>query len=358
METLDPRRREEARSIGEQAAEWLLRLEEPDAAMLESFTAWMTESPVHVEAFLRASAMDSLLGAVDPQRSIPVDRSWSESPAIDSIVPSQPEPAAEAPHAWAAPVHFTRRRFDRPVLRRPAFLAACLATAVAAFLILQSQGSLLSGWTRYTTDIGEQRVIEMSDGSVLHMNTASTVEVKFLGNERRIRLLDGEALFRVHRDPARPFRVFSGDSVIQALGTQFIVRRNAEGAVVSVIEGAVQVSGDPAQAQPSVRLDAGGQISIKHNSIVATSQPVDIARVAAWRQRRLIFVDEPLSTIAEEFNRYNRAPNLRIEGAATNQRRYAAAFDADDPESLLAILAKDPKLQVEQRQDEILIRSR
>jgi len=51
---------------------------------------------------------------------------------------------------------------------------------------------------------------------VVYLNTHSHVAIRFTAHTREVRLLDGEALFRVHHDTSRPFRVSTDDAVVQA----------------------------------------------------------------------------------------------------------------------------------------------
>src|SRR5687768_11694760 len=51
-----------------------------------------------------------------------------------------------------------------------------------------------------------------------------------------------------------------------------------------------------------------------------------IAERSRPRQRRLVFVDEPLSSIGYELNRYSHSPKSRVEGDAA-QRSYAVSLD-------------------------------
>jgi transmembrane sensor len=355
---MNPRQQTEARSVAEQAAEWLLVLEDAGPEARAAFTDWIAQSPLHVVAFLRAATMDSLLSRIDPQRSVKIERG------------AMGEEAANVTALAGRKSHLPEAR--RRGRSGPLIAAAASVALIVTIGVVWLQTKHPSRWTHYSTAVGEQRVFELDDGSVLHMNTGSTVDVLFTDRERHIKLQAGEAMFRVQRDPLRPFRVYSAESVIQALGTQFNVNRTRDGAVVSVIEGVVEVSHDrtlvdaltaPAQRTPQgvrqpVRLTAGEQVRIARNGALAAPTKADVSRVSAWRQRRLIFIDEPLASIAEEFNRYNRTPKIRLEGSAVGERRYAAAFDADDPESLLTILGKDSGLRVERREDEIIVRQR
>jgi ferric-dicitrate binding protein FerR (iron transport regulator) len=70
-------------------------------------------------------------------------------------------------------------------------------------------------------------------------------------------------------------------------------------------------------------------------------------------------MDETLGAIAAEFNRYNRTPHIEVAGVAAQSRDYSAmSFEADDPESLLAVLQADPGLEVLRQGDKVVVRQR
>src|SRR5690606_14686343 len=117
--------------------------------------------------------------------------------------------------------------------------------AAASVVILAGALLLVFVPTRpqvYSTGIGEQRTVKLADGSIVHLNTDSSLRVEYSPATREVHLVEGEALFVVAKEPARPFRVEAGQTTVQALGTQFNVYRRAGGIEVSVIEGAVRVA--------------------------------------------------------------------------------------------------------------------
>jgi transmembrane sensor len=185
------------------------------------------------------------------------------------------------------------------------------------------------------------------------LNAHTRIEVDYSKQLRHLTLVEGEALFVVGRDPARPFRVAAGMATIQALGTQFNVYRHEGGATVSVLEGAVQVSSD---RQP-VRVDAGEEANVGGNGPTLKRSAADIPKAVAWRRRQLVFRDDPLAKVAAEFNRYNRL-QIQVEGAAAQAKQLIGVFDADDPRSLMLFLEKDPSLVVERGDDRIVIKTR
>jgi transmembrane sensor len=79
---------------------------------------------------------------------------------------------------------------------------------------------------------------------------------------------------------------------------------------------------------------------------------------SAWQQRRLVFRKHTLAEIAAEFNRYNRSPQIRVEGDALRERRFSGVFDADDPETLLQYLKADSRFTFDRTGDELIIRMR
>jgi transmembrane sensor len=204
---------------------------------------------------------------------------------------------------------------------------------------------------------------------MIHLNTESRVKVKYGKASRDIRLLSGEALFKVERDPSHPFRVYAGRSVIQAVGTQFNVYQHAKGTTVAVLEGIVRITSNieanPSNAtvrenpatEPLKNLTVGQEVEIAAKGTIITRR-IDVRQAAAWRQHRLVFSNSPLSDIAAEFNRYNRRPQIRIEDAGAAAQRFAATFDADAPESLIQVLQTNPDLSVERSGEAIVVRSR
>jgi transmembrane sensor len=116
-----------------------------------------------------------------------------------------------------------------------------------------------------------------------------------------------------------------------------------------------------AQAQSAhrlKRLGAGQGVSLTADGAIGRPVAVNAEHVTAWRHRRLVFEWETLEAIAEEFNRYNRAPRLRVEGEGVRTRRYTAVFDADNPQTLLKFLAKDSDLMFAAEGDDFVIRGR
>jgi transmembrane sensor len=343
--------RRDRRSVTDQATGWVAELAGGGADLHPAFTEWLKESPRHVEEYLLASALYKALDRVDAGHRIDARALIAEAAGI---IPLDEVPSA----ATLTPGRRWRRRHTGLTAA-----AALAGLAVGGWLLLAGDG------TRYMTDVGEMRSVELADGSVMELNTRSRVRVRFSDSARTIRLLSGEALFKVASDPNRPFVVHADTAAIEALGTQFNVYLKDSETTVAVIEGAVRISssaGPAAQTPedsgtkiaPATRLTAGRGARIHADGRISELSSVDPVKVTAWRQRRLMFVDEPLAHIVVEFNRYNSAPALRVEGDYARARELTGVFDANDPQSLVQFLENLGEFELEFSAEEILIRPR
>ncbi len=350
-------------SVAEQAAAWLIELETPEPGVLADFAQWLAASPGHVEEFLLASAVWSEFDGFDAERRMPVLQLIDE---------------ARGNVRALNPTGDVRARPSQTQRRRALTLGLSAAAAVAA--VVFAIWTFLPGSQEYSTARGEQRVFKLDDGSIVNLNAQSRVTVSYSKAERAIRLIEGEAMFTVAHDAARPFRVSTRNMVIQAIGTRFDVLRNASGTTVSVVEGVVQISStqipsDEAHAAPPsapvavsptsprrlpvspARVEAGEQAHVSLRGEIVKQAMPDLHEAVAWRERRLVFRGESLERVAEEFNRYNTL-QIRLEGEAVRNKRLSGVFDADDPQSLVLFLSNDLDIVAETGSREVIIRER
>jgi transmembrane sensor len=320
-------------TIAREAGAWLSRTKEDTSAECRAeFHAWLQHSPHHVAEYLLATAADVELGSVDPQRRIDLPALLAEcEPPIVAL--KGPDSTAHAP----ASAH-------RP-LKVWAFAATALLTASA----LLWQSGLLSA-PQYRTEIGEQREVKLSDGSIVQLNTRSRIRVRFSDEFRIVELPEGEALFTVAPEPARPFVVRSGVARVQAVGTQFNVYRRLYGTRVSVLEGRVRLSSE----STPLALNAGEEADIPNTGPIAPVASPDIEGRMAWRQRRLEFKSATVADIAAEFNRYNQT-QIRIADAAVASRRMTGLFAADRPQMLVDFLVNEGGIRVERKREAIVL---
>lgn len=350
-----------AAGIGTEAAEWLLTMNGRTVSLQDRarFEAWLAADPEHARVY-RA------------QR-----RAWTMLAGMPHLLEEAVSGAAQAPAAVAMPASGIARADRsgeasgrsgaiavRPRARR------LLRLGIAACLVLGILGSsplwrplLPFGERVYRTGIAQVRDIALEDGSLVTLGAASRISVDFDRDERRVVLAQGEAFFEVARDTARPFRVAVGDTLVRVVGTKFEVRRGADAVRVSVLEGRVEVSRNPAApAAETVRaaaapaaadtppgaaadrarrqvLTAGEAVTADRSGALAGAAPVNLPDVGAWRSGRLVYVDACLRDIVADLNRY-QAGRIEIADPALGELQLTATFRADQIDGMLSVLTR------------------
>ena len=210
---------------------------------------------------------------------------------------------------------------------------------------------------RFATQHGEQQTHRLDDNSVLHLNTDSSVTIRYGRSERVIDLTAGEADFEVAHEPDRPFRVRAGSAEVVDIGTRFDVRLERDTTTVTVIDGRVAVrpasQGDDAGVRfsrkpsvGSVELIANQQIRVAAGAWPAGPITVDAHRTTAWLYRQIMFEREPLEIVAGEFNRYTTKP-IEITSPALRHLEISGVFETDDTEAFIAFLRSLDGVRVE-----------
>jgi len=349
--------------ITDEAALWFVRAQDPDftASDGEEFASWLAASAEHVQAYLsvasvthdirEATAAYDVDELVELAREAADDRNVVALPAFDaSSAMSVGDEYSSA--ADVAAVEEGKVRSRRPVFWATA-ASAVLAVIAGTFGFLQLTAP---DPDLYATGVGEQVSFPLGDGSVVTLNAQSTLRVVYSDRFRDIRLLAGEAMFDVEKDPDRAFRVITDRAVIQAVGTQFNVRSRGGGTTVTVVEGVVDVQSTPgpslspgAVAQVPATADPPSTVSEPRRLTVGQQARVDGGEVAvieasvrkatSWRERRLVFEAWALEDVVAEFNLYNDQ-QFAINDPNLATLAISGAFSADDRESFTLFLSE------------------
>lgn len=335
------------RILALEAAQWFEALRNATDDERQAFISWISQSPHHMQAFLRISAEDTFIKEILVQDGVEIPRTPPaplELPTTEFLRRTQEDrSAAQKTSRW---VFFGARLWPRLAV------AAVMALLAIATLLFTLQGTE----QKFTTQVGEQRVVPLPDGSVMHLNTATEVVVRFTHRQREVRIVRGEASFKVAHNTARPFQVETNDAFVRDIGTEFnVYSRDDEATIVSVIEGHVGVSAHTTDDEPQATLVAGEQVSVLPSGALERIRVASIRDSIAWEQRKLIFRRSPLSQIIREFNRYNKNVRMRVSGASGSEFTFTGVFDADDPQTFAVILQKEPGLKVTRSDGEIVI---
>ncbi|HEY1315275.1 MAG TPA: FecR family protein [Steroidobacteraceae bacterium] len=330
-----------------EAAAWFIEFRAGDVngeARLR-FIDWLRRSPEHIQAYLEISGVWAELPTADPEGKLDIAaliaraRNEADVIALPALRPS----IANLPLHENSPTFWQRPRRA---------LLAMAALGLLAAVLLRYVGNDLTD--SYATGIGEQRTIQLSDGSTVELNARSRVQVQLTNRQRNVSLLEGQALFRVAKDKQRPFVVSAGDAQVRAVGTEFDVYRKQVSTVVTVVEGRVETFDPSASAGAApIVLSAGEQLTVLPHTVTKPTK-TDTLVATAWVQRRLMFEETPLSEVAEEFNRYNRRP-LTIDDRDLQKIKISGVYSSTDPASLINFLRSQGSIQVIETENQVRV---
>ncbi|TQV84099.1 FecR family protein [Exilibacterium tricleocarpae] len=315
-------------SLLDEATAWVVRLRSDRVSPADKrrFSQWLNLSRHHEQAFDEVAETWETLGA-------------AAYLSLDTGTVAQKSPASFFEFRW-----FTN------LGGLPAGIA--MATVAALVVLAYSLSTIAPETTTYTntfaTATGQQRAVTLPDGSVVQLNTKSTIEVIYTDQQRKLALLSGEAYFEVAPNKQRPFIVSVHQGTVEAVGTAFNIYVKDKETVVSVTEGVVNVREKRDASSPtprSTRVAVAQQVSLDKRGIgqVAGS---NLEKAVAWRQNTLIFDDMLLPDAIAELNRYLQEPVV-AEDASLAKLRVSGTFSLEAPEATLQALVTSFNLTTE-----------
>lgn len=248
------------------AARWYARLLSGSATEQErsDWQHWLQADPLHRLAWTRMQGVSEQMAAIPGRLAGPVLRGAGQS--------------------------------RRQVLRGLALLAGAGSLGALGWRSETAQHLLAD----YRTGVGERREVPLADGSSLLLNTDTSVNVRFDGQQRVLELLAGEMLFNAAFDSLqRPLRIDTRFGRVQTQGARLWVRSTGAQDQVAVLEQAAQVS---LGSGASRVLHAGQSLDFGARDLgpVLASD----GALGAWQQGSIIAIRRPLGELLAELSRY------------------------------------------------------
>lgn len=264
--------------------------------------------------------------------------------------------------AFAVDLARLGRSQRRPAAPRRLVLAGGLA--VASLALVMALTPML--WTPtvgrlYESAPGRIVDVTLDDGSRVTLDAGSAVRVALSDDARRVMLERGSAYFDVAHDAGRPFQVGVADRHVIVTGTRFVTSLTGDAAEVSLLQGRIVIGrGDGGQKGAL----AGGLVMKPGERAVFRSGEQDIRKASAdvetataWRNRKLVFRDAPLSAVIAAAARYSDAP-LVVADPELNEIRVTAILPLEGAGSLSERMAALLPVRTERASDgHILIRA-
>ncbi|QNR85259.1 DUF4974 domain-containing protein [Pedobacter riviphilus] len=186
------------------------------------------------------------------------------------------------------------------------------------------------------TPKGGQYLVKLPDGTQVWLNAASSLRfpLAFSGKERKV-VLTGEGYFEVAKDKSKPFRVMSGNQMVEVLGTHFNINSYAnEGNIkTTLVEGSVKVHSG-AKTNTDLMLIPGQQ-AINNGHLMSLNTHPDIEEIISWKEGSFQFNDTSLSSIMRQLSRWydvdvefvGQVPDYHFHGRISRDTPIAQIFE-------------------------------
>jgi len=234
-----------------------------------------------------------LAGEMDEQELAGFRNELASNPALDEACLAyqriwQTKLNAPADHwdeqlAW---VDFEKNNFSTTIPLNSRRNVGYWAIAASILLVVSATFYFLSLPTSKTylyTDAASS-IIELKDGSKVHLNKGSGITVFPFTRKGRHIELSGEAFFEVSPDAARPFTITCGNTVTEVVGTTFDIKQSKDQVLLFVKSGKV-IFRSTDDNQTALALTSGEAAYFENNKMQMVPNPSP--NTIAWKTKEL-----------------------------------------------------------------------
>lgn len=311
--------------IGREAADWVVKFDgvEFDARDVAAFRRWLAKSEDHRAAFQLAS------------------RAWNQMDLLARL-------DAFDLTADQAPSSLSRRTALAASLG-----AGALAVGVGGYVAF-SGGSAEA----FETGVGEQREVDLADGTQVLLNAGSRLEARIRDDRREARLLAGEALFTIAESNAGLFSIATPAGEIVAASGEVLVKLLPDGARVALLSDGARASRRTWIGQSSpIAAAANSEIVFRREDVVIDASTAErLSRRMLWREGMLAFDNTALAEAAADVTRQSGVRFIFAD-PTLGDLRVGGLIRAGDLNAFLALLRDNLAVNSDRDGDEITLSS-
>jgi len=203
-----------------------------------------------------------------------------------------------------------------------AVAGATLQNANKVLRYTPEEGKTTGALATLTVPIGKDYQLQLADGSVIWLNSATTVQFPFAFGDNREITINGEAYVKVAAHADKPFLINLGNTSIQVLGTEFNVNTYDSGLVkIALVAGSVKL-----QAPEQSRVIRPGYEAVYTEGATIKTHPFDEDYTLAWRKGIFKFQDISLDEICRVLPRWFGI-DVVMDSRQTAGKRFSGELD-------------------------------
>jgi len=197
---------------------------------------------------------------------------------------------------------------------------------------------------------GTQTRIELPDGTMVSLNSGSTLKFPTTFNNCKTRLvyLSGEGNFIVTKNSKQPFLVDINNFQVRVLGTTFNVDAypGNDATTIALVEGKVllqQINNDKISDLMELKPNQVAFFKQSENKLLWKTES-DLSKYTAWIDGKIVFSDDPVATVIQKLeNWYNI--DIELSDKKLENYRFTGTFIDEPLEQVLSILNLTSQMQ-------------
>ena len=246
--------------------------------------------------------------------------------SIWNTKPNVPAGEWNTANAWEK---FEKENMTAPVLSGTRRIVLSLSIAATVLVLLGVFYFYFLSPSSTTYQYSESNpVIELKDGSQIHMNKGSVVTVHPFTRKSRHVELSGEAFFEVSPDASRPFTIACGNTITEVVGTSFNIRQIMEAVELYVNSGKV-IFRSASDSATAVALKAGEGAYYENEKMKLIPNPSPNSN--AWHTHQLQFKSMPLIDAVHDVSTYF-GQEVMVENADIHNCKISIPLPYKNPE--------------------------
>lgn len=293
--------------------------------------SWLKANPEHSVIFDEYKSTWNLMDKVKDVANINLEKEWSKQKNFSNIENGtfiSAKELAESKFQWS---------FSKIAA---VFVVLILSAATIYYILPQFTQEKIASNT-------EIRQIILPDGSEVTLNINSKIKypTKFDQKERKVHI-EGEAFFDVTKNPEVPFKINTGEAVIEVLGTSFNVSayNTYEEVEVVVTEGTVALS-SLENPQNRIILNSGAKGIYNHSNNYLLKETNSDRNFLAWKTGKIVFENDSLSMVLNTISRiYNK--RIILNNKDLGQCTLTVTFEKQSLESVLNVIESTLNLEL------------
>jgi transmembrane sensor len=335
MTPAEQQQQDHIRLVSEEAAYWyFLCVDDPHMVRSQrhEFVAWTRRSPENIAELFKIAMLDGKLRRLRlAMRSLGL----SDSNVVELTASGSPHRLHREIEEF--PVEKRTLTFKLLALSASLFFGVALAFVARNYV---RQDSVV------TTGASQWHRMTLPDGTTVHIDARSSVEVEYTDAARIVRVRQGSAVFEVAKDARRRFIARTDLIDAVAVGTRFGVSIDS-GVTTTVSEGIVKVTRRGNVGAQTVTLEAGQELRVPDDSLAPPLVAhVDAERKLQWANGLLMLGGMTVAEGVEELNRRNRT-QIVVESPALRAKVITfASVEINAPERYARLVAREPGVKM------------